>query len=127
MKYCDYSCRAVSPFEPKRNEEQHPDQRRDRHRDGLGAQLLTGDLTYSVSTFDLVSRLLVLFKSVFRIRLRTEGVQGLSRLCPGRIYAGLAFRTDFFCALMWNFDEEHAPLIEDWLNNRVPNAGGINR
>src|SRR2546428_743268 len=27
---------------------------------------------------------------------------------------------------MWNFDEEHAGLIEDGLNNRVPNAGGIN-
>src|SRR5256885_7859061 len=27
---------------------------------------------------------------------------------------------------MWNFDEEHALLIEDGLNNRVPNAGGIN-
>src|SRR5437879_2158451 len=27
---------------------------------------------------------------------------------------------------MWNFDEEHALFIEDGLNNRVPNAGGIN-
>ena len=27
---------------------------------------------------------------------------------------------------MWNFDEEHTLLIEDGLDNRVPNAGGIN-
>ena len=53
MKDGDHGRRAVSPFKAEGDKQEHPDERRERHSDGLVAQLLAGDLADGVCALNI--------------------------------------------------------------------------
>ena len=121
MEDSNHRGRAISPFESKGNEEQHPDEGGNRDGYRLIPQLLARHLSHGFGALDLVSCFGIVFQRLsVRIGFRPEGVERLLDLFARRVYAGLSFTIGrFLKSLVRYFDEKLALLVQHRLNDGI--------